>query len=119
MNKKWVKVSSVAFVIVLLIAGCGQKSPSFPTGTYTSGNSKIDFNKDGTITVYSVGLQVDSGTYTESDNSKIVINSDECGPDAPGSYKWKFDGSVLNFTVVKDNCFIRSNTLTTGNWTKQ
>jgi hypothetical protein len=36
-----------------------------------------------------------------------------------GLYTWAFDGTLLSFTVVNDDCPERSQTLTTYKWKRQ
>jgi len=36
-----------------------------------------------------------------------------------GLYTWAFDGTLLSFTLVNDDCFSRSHTLTSFKWKRQ
>lgn len=94
----------------------------FPTGTYSAGEFSVTFNADGTHAVSAGGNIVVKGVYTIKDDQILLTDKEgeyACGGDVTGSYKWKFDGKSLTFSVVSDDCDGRKGGLTSQPFNKK
>ncbi len=91
-----------------------------PPGVYTStGQQILTLNGDGT---YSELVDISSivGNWTGAGN-QITLTEKSGGrcTGIPGTYTWRLSGKTLTFTLVKDDCSIRVDDLTTAPWTPQ
>ena len=104
-------------------AASAANSPSFPPGTYgakgapytVSFDDKGQFhvNKDATLEV--------TGTYSVQGGELKL--TDSSGPwacakegERSGTYKWKFENSILTLTKIADQCTDRVNSLVSLEW---
>jgi hypothetical protein len=104
------------FSLLLLTSACAsQAGEAFPTGTFSNGDWQWEFKEDGTsFTSGPIGSE--TGTYTIS-GDQITITCQCCG-DIAGTYSWTFDGAILGFKAIQDDCENRRGVVDKSQWTK-
>jgi len=101
---------------LILFAACALQQAEFPTGKFDFAQDRITFLPDGTFTVWVLNTEtfsVEEGRYSV-DGNKITIQDEICADG--GKYTWEFDGRVLVFVLIEDECEGRSETLSKGKW---
>ena len=72
---------------------------------------------DGTLTVYNMGeVELTGKWYVEGDTFYEADNWCNDEDTMPSSYKWHFDGELLTFTIIKDDCADRRESLIGNTW---
>jgi hypothetical protein len=111
---------AVCSVIVISMAFAAD----FPVGRYEAKGLILTFDDKGQFQVSSGSTPEVSGNYAVQ-GSRIEL-TDIKGPWActsagqqTGTYTWKLDSAVLNFTKVADSCEDRSGTLAPVGWKRQ
>ena len=129
MKRQSIKRIIIALAIMLIVVGCGPKATqsappppptatavSFPTGVFTKANWTMEIFDDGSCRV-SQQFVDDACTYTVTGN-QVVFQGETCKGQT-GTYNWSYDGQVLSFTVVEDNCNETRNVLHQSKWKKK
>jgi hypothetical protein len=113
------------FLTAALVIGAVTQSPAFKGGYFkaTDGTSQIglEFDSVGNINVY-----VDNQAYAKSSwetKADTMVFGPVSGPpdgSCTGSarYLWALSENVLKFTLLADDCEVRSNALINLVWTK-
>lgn len=94
----------------------------FPTGTFTTqvpgAMFEIEFRDDGTMKVtrniIGFGTDVFPGSYTVVGDQVEFLTSGVCAETIEGLYTWSFDGTILDFVELFDQCGDRTTVLTGG-----
>jgi hypothetical protein len=111
-------------VALVVLVGATQ-AVKFPTGLFTgndgTNNIALQFDSTGTLTAYVNDQAFSNGTYTSSADTVRFgpVNGPEgysCAGDA--TYLWRLTESRLAFTMLADDCEVRSTTLTSLTWTR-
>lgn len=109
-------------------AGSGETQESsaapFPTGKFTNPNDSFSgfyYYDDGTYAYFQDGSILVEGTYTiDGDILSDTVGglaAEEEGCGEPATYRWAYDGTNLNFTLVgEDNCAGRKSTMDGSTW---
>ncbi len=101
-------------------------APQLPLGVYANphapnGSEKLTLLPGGRFTLRFLEDNTEiKGAYTISQD-QVVFTEGAGGscPGTPGTYKWAFDGSVINWTVVSDGCPARISDWLSKPWTRQ
>jgi hypothetical protein len=115
----------IGFVLLLAVSACQagtQKNGEseallgdFPPGIFQNlaMNWTLEFYADGTY--YGIGVFVsERGAFTVT-GDQITMQGDHCG-EIKGTYTWTYDGEVLNFSVLDDECMDRRVVIDQGSW---
>ena len=86
-----------------------------PNGYLSFGARTWEFKSDGTNSYR--GEVSDEGTHTVIGN-QIVFKGGYCR-DQDGTYTWAYDGKVLSFKLIADQCFDRRTVVNGARWTKK
>lgn len=122
MRGDWIRLATIMLAIVVITVGCvplvaPPAQPPFPTGTFTGpGIWTTEYNADGSYVARNPDA-MERGTYTVT-GEQIVLKGDYCG-EVEGTYTWTFDGEVLSFTAVDDQCVDRRILVEGGTWLRQ
>jgi hypothetical protein len=111
---------------ILIVSACSSaaNNETFPVGMFappvqrTAGIEMV-FSADGTYVMSGPQFIPINGTYVLDQDKVVVTDIDGLCQDIPGTYSWAFDGQVLTFTAVEDNCSIRRLDWQAGPWVKQ
>lgn len=96
---------------------------SFPAGTYAAEGHKITiaFDDKGQFRVTEGGVLHVSGRYSAKGGQLEI--TDTQGPwactkpgEQTGTYRWKYENSVLTFNKLVDRCEDRAHSLTAATW---
>jgi hypothetical protein len=117
-------VLATCSVLALSMALAAEKP--FPVGTYAAEGQKltIAFDDKGEFRVtQGETLQV-TGQYAAKEGQLQI--TDKQGPwactkagEQTGTYRWKYENSVLTFRKVADHCDDRVQSLTSAKWTQK
>jgi hypothetical protein len=97
-------------VVILFLAAtlCACSSNKFPTGTYTHGDTSVEFRDDGTYALMDGNEVVTEGTYSIQDDQLQYITDSYCDAEnaGPATYKWQYDEDkeILSYQLITDNC---------------
>ena len=93
------------------------KKSDFPVGSYWDGGFIATFTADGKLIVYDEDFIKAEGFYEIAGDQIMITDKDASGEcSGVGKYNWKFDGKVLTFTKLKDDCAGRARHLTSRSW---
>ncbi len=97
------KLFFISFLLAMILAACGGSSQSgFPTGKFIKEGTEeygLQFNNDGTFTVFNGETVFVNGTYTVEGNVFTETGNDGgCEPNV--AFNYTFDGTKLTFTYV-------------------
>jgi hypothetical protein len=108
--------------LALHMAGCisSTESTEFPIGLFDCVECqgfKMRFSNDGAYVIYMRGIEFITGKwYVEND---VFYTGDSYCRDEdamPASYKWHFEGKILTFQVIEDECSDRVSSLDGKPW---
>jgi hypothetical protein len=114
-----------AFLTTALIVGALSQSPTFKGGYFKATDNTtqigLEFDTSGAINVY-----IDNQAFSKSSwETKVdtMLFGPVVGPEGyscanGATYVWALAENVLKFTLVKDDCEVRSNALINLVWTK-
>ena len=105
MKNKLLHILLVGFLFAVILAACGGSGGSgFPTGKFlkeNSMNSGLQFNKDGTFSVFSGDTTLVTGTYSVDGNT-FTETSNDGGCKTNVSFNYTFDGKEMTFNYAGD-----------------
>lgn len=116
---------AAALAACILLAGspAGAAGKPFPLGSYTAEGHEltIAFDDKGQFRVTEAGALRVTGQYA-AHGGQLEI-SDAQGPwactkvgERTGTYRWRYENSVLAFSKVTDSCVDRVQSLTSAHW---
>ena len=115
----------LALATSLAIAFLPAFAADFPVGTYLADGSKtsVKFEK-GEFAVEDAQKTVVTGKYTVKANQIQITDKDgpwACTKDGEqtGTYRWKYEDSVLTFEKVTDACKDRVGSMVAVKWKQQ
>lgn len=101
-NKMKIKIFSVIVLLSMILAACGSSNSGFPTGKFIKEGTEeygLQFNEDGTFSVFNGGTVFVNGTYAVKGNVLTETGNDGgCDPNV--NFNYTFDGSKLTFTYA-------------------
>jgi hypothetical protein len=112
------------FIFWVLAAVTNLYAADFPQGTYASGEYTIVFADKGQFRVSTGDELVVEGEYTVKGEQLILTDKRgrlACTGEGmeTATYAWKYEGEMLTFSKVKDECPGRSAGLTAGPWKRK
>ena len=113
------------FFVVLAVSAIAQGA-KFPGGYFTANNGDndigLDFDSTGVINVYVDNQAFSKGTWdAKADTMNFGAVEGPEGYGCPGSarYLWALAENKLSFSLLADDCQVRSQALTALVWTKK
>ena len=115
----------IAFVLLLAVSACQagtQKNGEseallgdFPPGIFQNPamNWTLEFYADGTD--YGIGVFISERGTLAVTGDQITMQGDHCG-EIKGTYTWTYNGKVLDFSVLEDECTNRRVVIDQGSW---
>jgi hypothetical protein len=90
-------------LLSMALAACGSSSSSgFPLGKFVKSGSEnygLNFNEDGTFSVFDGNITLVKGTYSVNGDT-FTEESNNGGCVSPMSFKYSFDGTNLTFNYA-------------------
>jgi major membrane immunogen (membrane-anchored lipoprotein) len=104
-SKKWSVLVLALLALSLLLAACGASGSTgnFPTGKFIKEGETdygMNFNANGTFTVFVKGDAVVVNGKYEADDSTFTETGNDVGCKSPMKFKYTFDGKNLIFNYA-------------------
>jgi hypothetical protein len=116
-------VALVLAMAVVLVAGCGAGSSSFPTGKWTATNSAgevavMEYRSDGTWAFTGAGTPISSGTYSADASTIKFVTDSYCkaAGNEQATYTWTHANDQLTLEKQTDLCADRVGVLDGMAW---